>query len=758
MDKILLERWVSTVFNQGEATCMGHKFENKVFKVEKLYFPESEYVSINPMVFGKTRSGSNVTKFRTFLIEIDKDINGNDVPKKAQIEQVIKNARMPWSTMTDSGNRSVHFLLSLEEPLKDRPVYTAYFLAIQAALKKYNIVIDQACKDPGRFTRAPYGINCKKELIDKKPNRADRVQTVLKVNRRIQLSELDAWLESNGINVEDYIKIPSAIPNNQHTSDAPADWKLDVIEKNFMRNDRYEQGNKNNYQYKLAWYMFGAGCSKSEIEAAFKKRFDMIDERDPISGAEKSQTKCRPIYIATEQEMKMYYKQQDDLQKQINRKSAFERDGIDPEKIGTKPEDISRYFTVGTEYFKESSDSDQILAWSKTMFEKLYGSNAMPPRMYDKFGYKPDYLSEVFPRELGADRKTYNMFVRPPWKIAPGDWTTIRHALEHGFGDQYDKGLIYSAILIAFPEAKLPALWFLGPENKGKSAVIAIFRYLLGVDVVKKISSKIMEDSYTDFLGASQLVIVEEAGNWKNPESVLANLKDWITENGSQKINPKYGKQFESPIHAKFIFSSNNSDAIPLTGAATRFWVRMIDQDPKHVVANFYDQIQKEMGHFVYYLVNEIVPTLKVDSEGRLDTSGGRLYFAPEDYENAVKINLKNLAKSDVYEEISTEVMDFFSKFPEENQCYVDLKSIKHKCKWNHRSAPSTTEIKKALIDEFGLAVSNPLTRPDHFFWKYPNLGEELVQRRSQWFCFERSMFFKDDDSSGEELLQSSYY
>jgi hypothetical protein len=753
-DKELLEQWVNIVFNEGEHTCMGHKFQNKIFKVDKLFFRDSEYVSINPMIAGRTRSGSNVTHFRTFLIEVDQDEHGKSVEKKTQIEQIVKNAKMPWSAMTDSANKSVHFLITLEEALDDRPIYTAYFQAIQTVLKKYGIVIDGACKDPGRFTRAPFGINCKTELIEKKPDANDRVQRVLRLNKRIKLKDLDYWLEQNGVNVEDFIKIPVNVPTFQVVSDAPADWKLQVIEKNYMRNEKFEQGNKNNYQYKLAWLMYGAGCTNHEIRTAFMNRFGEIDHRDPITSAEKSATKCNPIYIATKEEIQQYYKQQDEINKQNNRKSAFERDGVKPESIGTRPEDASRYFTVGTEYFKIASDSDKILPWSKSMFEKIYGGNAIPERMYDQFGYQPDYLSDTMPIELGEDRKKYNMFIRPDWKLAEGDWSTIKGALEHGFGEQYDLALQYCAILIAFPEAKLPAIWFLGPENKGKSAVIAIFRYLLGDSVVKKISSRILESDYTDFLGASQLVIVEEAGGWKNPDAVMNNLKDWITEVAITRVNPKYGKQFDSPINAKFIFSSNNSDAIPLTGAASRIWVRVVDQDPKNPVSNYYVQIQKEMGHFAYYLKNHVVPNLRLAADGSLDTSESRLYFKASEYETEAKVNLKTFNHSAVYEDLSTEVMDFFGQFPEENECYIDLKSIKTRLKYTSIHSPGNKDIKKCLVDEFNLPTSSrPLTRPDHFNWKHGALEDYKPERRSQWFCFQRSEFYKD----GEELVQSSY-
>ena len=735
MSNIKTKQFINILFDKGEWTCIGHKFDNKTSPVDTLLYEQHEYVSINPMKKGSTRKGTNVTKFRNFLFEMD------TFSKRDQI-QMIKNSGLPWSTMVDSGNKSIHFIVSLEDALEDRTMYLAYFKAIQKVLDKFGATIDSACKDPGRFTRAPHA------------TRSDngQEQKVLRIAARHKLAEIDEWLTANEIDVNDYI--PKVTVNDGLTvSTVDAQLKWDWVQKYYMKNEEYKQGNRHNYQVKMVYYLYRTGLDANEIQGLLIKHFGEVSSGIHSIEQMQSDVQGNPIYVPSMEERREYYRQLDDEELRMHVREGYNRPEL-PKEIQIRPEDTNRYIIVGTEYFKIESVGDKLIPWTKTVFEKMYGSRAIPSRLYDKFGYQPDYVSEPFPVEIGPDLRTYNSFIRPGWQMSPGNWDTIKHALEHGFGDLYQFALEYAAISIAFPEAKLPVLWFLGPENKGKSAVIAIFRELVGVDNTKKISNKIIEDGYTDFLGGSQLVIVEEAGNWKNPTAVMSNLKDWVTEMATQKINPKYGKQYEAPIHAKFIFSSNDSDAIPITGEATRFCILNVDQEPKHKVSDYYNKIKEEIGHFAHYLINEIVPTLRL-KDGRLDTKH-RLYFATEEYANSKKDQLKELNKSEVYEDLSSAVMQFFSDFPEEQECYVDLKSIKDRLGYKYKWSPGNKEIKKSLADEFRINPTSIVVRPDHFKWEkeIASIGANQPSRQGKWFVFQRAMFFKD----GEELVQASYF
>ena len=742
---ILTKQFIDTVFDDGDWTCLGPYYENKTFPVSTLKLENSEYVSINAMTKKTTRKITNVTKLRTFLFEMDTDVNGNPISMKDQLS-LIKESGLPWSTITSSASKSIHFLLVLDQPLADRPIYTAYFEAIRAALLTRGILVDKACKDPSRFTRAPFGINTKGELVKKKPDAASRTQKCLKVNGRHKRTVVDAWLEKYNIRVDDYLKIPTHRPvTDGMTSSASVSWKFDVIAKNFMGDEQCVQGNINNYQHKMAWFLFGAGCTKSEIEAVFSQKFEAIDHRDPISSAERASVKCDPIYISTEAEQKEYYKKQDAERVRATNRTSYDRD-LPPEiKRELEAENINLYETIGTEYYKINPVDRTLIQWSKTMFEKLYGSAMIPPRAYNLKGYKPDYLSDVFPIDLAADRKTRNMFMRPTWQAKPGAWDTIRQALEHGFEDQYDLILQYCAILIAFPEAKLPNLWFVGPEDKGKSAVVAIFKYLVGIKNTNKVGNAILESGFDSFLAETQLVVVEEAGNWKEPQVVMDKIKDWTTETMDITVNPKYGKQYQTPVHAKFIFTSNSYDSIPVTGQATRFWIRAVTKTPKHRVPNYYDRIQKEMGHFVDYLVKTVVPTLKVNGFGELDTTN-RLYFAPSEYETETKQFVKSINKTPCYEAIMETCSRFFEKFPDETECWFNIQSMKDANDWKYKTSPNNKEIKMTMKNEFNQEQSNRLTRPDSLKWA-GNSDDLRPTGFANWFMLTR------DEVIGDKLF-----
>lgn len=724
----LTQEWIDTLFRSGEYTCMGHRFENKTFPVSKIA-ESHEYVSINPMKKGTTRKGINVTRFSNFLFEMDK------YNKKEQAA-IIKRSGLPWSTAVDSGNKSLHFIVALEEDLGERSLYTAYFKAINSVLTKYGADIDEGCKDPGRFTRSPFGVNTKDSLVERKPNIHDRVQKVAAVKGRVTQKQLDNWLEANDVNVLDFVEVPvvrSEIKGS--TSNAEIALKFDWIDKYILKSHPpYEDGNYN-YQFAMACGLLRAGCTADEIKSYYISKWNHIHENDPIKGAVGTVKPGEEIYVPTMEERREYYRQLDEAEMLASNRSGYDREGIDIEKIEARPEDINRYEVIGTEYFKIDSESDNLIPWSKPMFEKLYGSRAIPTRLYDKFGYKPDYISETFPRDLGSDGKTRNIFVRPTYKIQPGNWDTIRGGLEHGFPDHYELILQYCAILIAYPEAKLPNLWFIGKENKGKSAVVAIFKYLVGLHNVRKISTKALESDFTDFLGASQLVIVEEAGNWKNPSEVMSNLKDWTTEQDTQWVNPKYGKKYESPIHCKFMFTSNDWDSAPVSGDATRIWFVEINHDPKNKVTNYYEKIKAEMGHFAHYLVNQVAPTLKLRGD-QLDTSE-RLYFHPSQYETSAKNWIKQLHKNPVLEDILDTVCDFFEKFPNEDECWFDLKSIKEARNWKRGGDPNNKEIKLVLKDGLNVEATNPLERPDSLRW-VGNTEELKPKRLSRWFCITR--------------------
>jgi len=731
---MLKQDFYNVLFNEDEHTCFGPTpFDTNSYPIiDGINSQLTKFFTINPLVKGRTRKGTNVRYHRNLMFEID-NIAVEDQAR------LIKQSGLPFSTATFSGGKSIHWIISLTQPLEDRVEYTAVWKACYAALLKCDIEADTATKDPARLSRCPGVIRDN-----------GKEQKLLKVGSRIELEELVIWLESHSINWEDFLPKqdfkPAYMQGETH-SKAENALKIEWVEKYHMKNDRYEDGNYN-YQYKMAWFLLATGMSVDEIRSYYMQKWNHIHENKPVSGASQSSVKCDTIYVPTMEERKAYYKRIEAQEQNAIRKertiAAYASDIVTDINSDVQVDDESedRYMCVGVDYWKKDAESDRLIKWNKTMFEKLYGANAIPPRLYDGFSYEPNYISKDFPYDLGARGQLRNKFVRPTRQIVKGDWSTIEAGLRHAFPEMYDMIITYCAIMIKYPKQCLPLIWFVGPENTGKSAVIKIFELLVGLSNVRRVNGKILESDFTGFLMDIQLLIIEESGGWKNPTAVMNMLKDLVTVQGEITVNPKYGVQQDYPFYGKVMMSTNNYEDIAIDGEATRFLFCEMETTPPQI-KDYYKKIEAEIGHFVYDLLNE------VDFDYPREA---RLYFDPKEYSNGAKDFLKDLAKTDLHSSIEAITASWFEKNPSELQCYVDLKTIKEELKKYYRANGfkqdyGDKDIKVTFKKDFNIERSGKLTRPDSFAFLDPIKGEEQVnpERRSSWWCLERSQILGED-------------
>jgi hypothetical protein len=89
------------------------------------------------------RADHNVVCFRNFLLELD------DMPLDRQVQYM--NERLPWTSAVYSGGKSVHFIISLEEPLASEADYRE----VAERLHMLAPAADPACKNPSRLSRLP---------------------------------------------------------------------------------------------------------------------------------------------------------------------------------------------------------------------------------------------------------------------------------------------------------------------------------------------------------------------------------------------------------------------------------------------------------------------------------------------------------------------------------------------------------------------------------------------------------------------------
>jgi hypothetical protein len=197
--KVFLE----TLFNPGEhiyASPYGYTSKRtEDGKDWEFYWPSIEQkdidetntllVSINPLK-GDVRNDDNVTAYRTFLVEIDDG-------KLSDQKKYIDDSGLPYSLCIFSGNKSLHFAVTLDHDLPSHELYTMHAEWILNTLPK----ADPLTKNPSRSIRFPGVI---------RPNA--KMQALVENRGRISYDKLMAYLS----------KYPEAMPKPEVDEDFEA--------------------------------------------------------------------------------------------------------------------------------------------------------------------------------------------------------------------------------------------------------------------------------------------------------------------------------------------------------------------------------------------------------------------------------------------------------------------------------------------------------------------------------------------------------
>ena len=177
------DNFFKVLFDEGDSICAGSMYTSDVGPICSA--PGPEFFSVNPLALDRDhlhflkdsydenrgrRADMNVTSYRNFVFEMD------SIPVDDQLA-IYEACRIPFSTLVYSGGKSVHAVLSLEEPLDVEPhtqdgvmYYKKVWERLAAAIDwdakaaGYSLpdgkpsFVDSACKNPSRFTRFPNSI------------------------------------------------------------------------------------------------------------------------------------------------------------------------------------------------------------------------------------------------------------------------------------------------------------------------------------------------------------------------------------------------------------------------------------------------------------------------------------------------------------------------------------------------------------------------------------------------------------------------
>jgi hypothetical protein len=275
------KKLLNLMFRPGERVCVSHNkygyhsiplesaFKDKVTLVptpescEKrgLAFDEDAYekvngeqlllVALNPMKDGY-RDDENCSAFRNFLVEMD------GLGLQEQINY-IKAVKMPYSAIIFSGNKSLHFLVSLSEDLPSEKVYRIFSEWILAIAN----LADQKTKNPSRSIRIPGGM------------REEGKQILVDFKGPVDIKDLAAWLNTHP-------EAKPEPPQKRRVSTNPdfngvAEWAVDLL-----LNGIDESKGRNNQWYSIAYEFALSGYSEDDTievlggfftpERSFKER------------------------------------------------------------------------------------------------------------------------------------------------------------------------------------------------------------------------------------------------------------------------------------------------------------------------------------------------------------------------------------------------------------------------------------------------------------------------------------------------------
>lgn len=176
-----------TLFRAGEGLCWVSDVKGTaVIAWDGNYIPADNFFCINPLMprqdmqpsktwhsplIGR-RADVNVICYRNILCEFDK---GSIEDQLAYIERV----GLPYTTLVYSGGKSIHAIISLQDPCKSISDYKHLVKRIYYKMAGF---VDDANSNPSRLSRAPLA------------SRNGKLQALMNLKAPVANAALDAWL------------------------------------------------------------------------------------------------------------------------------------------------------------------------------------------------------------------------------------------------------------------------------------------------------------------------------------------------------------------------------------------------------------------------------------------------------------------------------------------------------------------------------------------------------------------------------------
>ena len=723
------KQFYECLFDEGELVVFGHNvYATKPEKQEIGQQEANEFFVINPIKKQRTRSIDGVQHFRNFMFEIDNDESGNPVPLEKQ-KEIITEAQLPWSTCTYSGGKSLHWIVSLQEPVGDVIEYRMWWKMMVTILNKtakrlgYDLVFDANVKDPSRFSRAANAI---REDKNKKQN-------LVSVRERQSTETILKWFSDNDVNFEDFTPKPNKFDLGEINQNADDEEKFDYIINVLMKNQEYAEGNKRVWQFVFSRFARRTGMSQDMVRYYLQKHCGVIEGNNPIQSAFSDKYDSdEPIYVFSKREKAKYAER-----KAVEEQLAHNQKIIDRGEAGDylHIHGIYNYIRIGTSWYHKNAVTGKLILWDKQTMTQDFGTDHVKrfpeSNKYTGFCNVVNFIDDI--ETIGTE---YNRFERPKWKPTPGEWPTTEKLLRKVFSqvgtDQWEEGLDWIQLMITKPKQSLHCL-ILGSESReaGKDTFVEWLQMLLGKQNTYFADIENFLKPFNSAFADKCLIALNEVKFSSINAGSMERIKQYITQD-TVLIDEKFQTPVTVDYYGKMVMLTNNvHDFMKLDDEENRFWIRTMPEldKKKEFDKDFKTKLANEIPHFVDFIINR---SLK-------HTEKLTRFWLPESITHtSERERLVENSKSSLYLEIRDMFEDIFNERKNVKELNFSARDIRDHLKKYYEVIHDLGYVKKTLTKDFKLEE-----RKTVFQNSFTN-----EQKNSRFFTITRNQILEIEDTT----------
>lgn len=258
--KEYINKFLGVLYNDDETACFAEdKYGTNCYPKSKFDPKYHQFITLNPCSGG--RGNEFVTAYRNFLVEIDSE--GMSLEDQYEF---FKSIQMPYSAITFSGNKSLHYVISLDRPLLAIETYKQVGDKLARAIGHPGLDVG-VIKRPATFTRAPMGV--------RKSN--GRIQKICEVFDRVNRDDFNVWLSKRLpgelLDLIHKKKKKFVQKENYRTIGDPSIFRIRRTELNWLIEGDFPKGERSDRWYRVACQASDAGYSYDEAIVTLEKYF-----------------------------------------------------------------------------------------------------------------------------------------------------------------------------------------------------------------------------------------------------------------------------------------------------------------------------------------------------------------------------------------------------------------------------------------------------------------------------------------------------